>query len=524
MSKVSRLLQTGKRTLVRLSAVLLSALVFASGVSLAQSGVYLPALDGDIPAIAVSGDRVLCAVSRDQDSLLLELNRDGTLLGSCRMDTDQVFQSLAVGGQTVYAIMASDRDGETRQTLVSLSLEDRAMQPSTLLDLSHPPDVTWQSLSLTDEGRLLLGGRDRQGNGYALSYDLASGASQWETVVPEGDVLFLNQLTPWRTVWVTGGGQVNLLQSGQTTEDLLSGQLETPQQLTALGETCFLSDSITGDIYQIHPDGSAELFRDGAASIPSSGYSYSQYSAYTVYFDAEGALRTAGVCSSQQGACVVGEGWQIQSIDYGSQRLLLFWRHCWPIALAVFLLLCLASWWLERMLCSPRLSTRLTLWELLAALLLLGAVTAIQYRSYQDTLLEEAGQTLRLLGGSAAVSLESDVQMSDQELLDTVSRLEEQVLAPVQGGNRACSLRVLWATPDGPAMAYDETLPAGYLLEDVEPHNYLSFVSTVLRSGGEGTRMIRGEISTFYLHVQTFRQGSRTGCVAVSLPLSLIHI
>lgn len=54
---------------------------------------------------------------------------------------------------------------------------------------------------------------------------------------------------------------------------------------------------------------------------------------------------------------------------------LLLLRSSWPFALGTFLLLTLLEIWVGRALHSPRLVTRLIFWELLAAVLLLGAVT-----------------------------------------------------------------------------------------------------------------------------------------------------
>lgn len=527
MSKFGARLRKHKHIFLYTAAAFLISALIAGGVSLLQSDDYLPSLDGDISAIAVTDNTILCAVSRDQDSLLLRMDTNGTLLNYCRLISDQVFQKLAVFEQKIYAIMASYRDGVTTQKLVSLSPGENTMMPQTILDLSGLPeddaaDIVWQSMTMTDDGNILLGGKGAHGNGYSLSLDLETGGYQIAETLQEKNVLFLSQRSRQQILWVSDDGQVHWYHNGQQTENILDGQSATPQQPMFCEGEGFLSDSITGDIYKIEDDGTAWLFRKGSDVIARSGHTYEEYSAYTVYPDAGGSLRVAGVCRSDTGGSVVGEEWSIDTLRYGSHRLLLLWQHGWPVALAILVVLLLTGLWFGRILHSPRLSTRLTLCELTAAVFLLLAVTVIQYRTYQTTLLEEAHQTLHLLGGSLAVSLESDAQMTDQELRNTVKQMHDQLFTALTEEGKTYTLRVIWKTPNGPAIGYDDTMPPGYLLEDVETHNYLSAVNDAFHSNGTGVRMLRGEISTNYLYVQTFRQGDRAGCVTVSLPREIL--
>lgn len=527
MSQWLSRLRRHKRVFLYAAASLLVSLLIGGSASLFQGDDYLPALDGDISAIIVSEDTILCAVSRDQDSLLLRLDTNGTLLNYCRFDSDQVIQALAVSGQDIYAIMAAYRDGETTQKLILLSQKEKSMSPQTILDLSALPEeraagIIWQSVAPTDDGTILLGGNNAQGNGYSLSLIRETGSYQLAETLPDENILFLSQPNRHQILWVSDTCQVNLSQNGQKKFDLLNGQSQTPQQPFFCGESGFLSDSITGDIYKLDADGSAWLFRKGSDTISSSQYTYEQYSAYTVYPDADGNLRVAGVCSLDDGVVIIGEEWSIHTMRLGRHRLLLFWQHSWPIALAALSFFLLAGLWIGRILYSPRLSTRLTLCELLAAVVLLAAVTFIQYRAYQTTLLEEANQTLHLVGSSLAISLDSDTRMTDQALRDTVRQTHDQVYAALTKDGKTYTLRVIWQTPDGPAIGYDDTMPAGYLLEDVETHNYLSAINAAFYSNDGGIQMLRGEISTNYLYIQTFRQGDQRGCVTVSLPREVL--
>lgn len=505
------------------AAVLLLSLAVGSSVSLLQRNTYLPTLSGDISAITVTDETVLCVVSREQDSFLLRMDTGGTLLNYCRLDSDQGIERLAVSGEQIYAIKATYHDGKTTQKLVSFCLEEQSMTPRTILDLSGLPDerasdIVWQSLALTDNGSLLLGGTDTHGNGYSLSFDPETGGYQLEQPLQDADVLFFSLSGQKQLIWVSNSCQVHLERNGQQVRNLLDGQSTTPQQPFFCDQYGFLSDSITGDIYKIDADGSVELFRKGTDIIPHSNDTYDQYAAYTVYQNADGNLCVAGVFSSDDGVTIVGEEWSMDTLHLGRHRLMLFWQHSWPIALVALIILLLACLWFERILRSPRLSTRLTLFELLAAVILLVSVTAIQYRAYQSTLLDEAYQTLHLIGGSLALSLESDTRMTDQELDNIVRQMRNQIYAALAEEGKTYTLRVLRQTSDGPAIGYDNHIPAGYLLEDVESHSYVLAVDETFYSHTASIRMLREALSTNYLYCQTFQQGEQLCCVTVSLP------
>lgn len=492
---------------------LLLSFILAAALGLLWGESRLPSLEGDISVLSLEDDgTVLCAVSRERDSLLIQLDTDGTLRNHCRVDVDQSFQKWKVDGQTVYALMATYHGSGMVQSLVSLSLEEDVMVPRVLVELPEASpdggDIVWQDLTLIDDGRVLLAGTSGRGEGYLLFWNPEDGSSRLETVLEGESILFLSLYSRERLLWVDGDRRVNLCRNGLITRDLLRGIMETPQQLQVCGDSWFLSDSVTGDICRVGPDGSVERLWEEADGL--------RYSAYAVCRDNDGGLHVAGACSRTRGAELVGEGWRISAIDCGSRYLPLSARYGWPVALGIFLLLALAEGWMAGILCAHRLSTRITLCQLLAAALLLVAVTAIQYRSYQNTLLEEARQTLKLLGDSLAGDLETNTPMNDQTLSETVERLRTQVSFALTEGEQSYTLQVLWQTQNGPAIGYDEAVPSGYLLEDVETRGYLSVVKQILQEGGETTRMVRGGRSASYLYVRTFRQGDSVGCVAVS--------
>ena len=69
MSKFGARLRKHKHIFLYTAAAFLISALIAGGASLLQSDDYLPSLDGDISAIAVTDNTILCAVSRDQDIL-----------------------------------------------------------------------------------------------------------------------------------------------------------------------------------------------------------------------------------------------------------------------------------------------------------------------------------------------------------------------------------------------------------------------------------------------------------------------
>lgn len=518
-------LRRRRRLLLRELIVFLCALILGLGCGLWQSDTYLPSLDGNIYSILVLDDAVLMVLANGGNNSLVRIDHTGALLNYMSTSSGQAFWDLESDGETVYAILSYEKDGEARQRLVSLSLKNTVMRPKVLAELSGlygaPADVEWQEIYLLSEEErvvsILLTGLDRQGQGCLARLDPAAGHVQVEKILPEEHILFLKYVEDGHYVWVSREKEVGQYQNGVWQRDILAGQSDTPLHISTCGTRCFISDSVSGDIFEILPDGSAVCRRRGEAGIGTSGSQYRQLEVYTTYLNQDGEIRIVGLCAAGGGSVIAGEDWSIRTLRPGMLRLLMIWEHSWLAVLAAWLLLAAFAEAVDQILHAPRLSIRLLVCEAMVAIVLLSGVTAVQYHSFQETVRDEANQKLRLIGGSLEASLASEEDPFGSELADAaVDRLTRQVSMAMAGHEQEYAVCVLWDTKYGPVIASDGAVPSGYLLEDVESREYLTVVSRVLQQGGAILERIQTDTSYDYLYAQAFSQGGRTGCVAVS--------
>ena len=194
----------------------------------------------------------------------------------------------------------------------------------------------------------------------------------------------------------------------------------------------------------------------------------------------------------------------------------MLWQHGWLAVLVFWAVLAALVESVFSILHSPRLSVRLLLCQVLAATVLLGGVTAVQYRSFRETIREEAYQKLRLIGGSLTAVLSAEEPSDHESVEAAVDRLERQVSMAIAGQEKEYDICVVWDAAPGPVIASDSTVPAGYLLEDIKSRDYVSSVFHALRQGRSALEHIQTDTSCDFLYVQPFSQGDRTGCIAVS--------
>lgn len=515
-------LRQKRRLLVRQLILVACALALGLGCSLWRSDTYLPSIDGNIYSMLALDDSLLMVLSQGNRNSLVRISHTGALLNYMDTVQGQAFQYLESDGETVYAILSYEKSGAARQRLVSLSLKHAAMRARPLAELTGlrgaPADVVWQQIYLPAEGEiaptLKLAGLDGRGQGYLARWNMADG--QWEVrrILPDEPVLFLKYVSDGHYVWVSQSKEVGQYIGGIWQRDILSGTSHTPLHISTCGTRCFISDSVSGDIFQILPDGSSVLFRRGTDGIGSSGFQYRQLEIYTTYLSPEGEVRVVGLCAGEQGSVNTGEDWNIRALHPGILRLLMVWRHGWPAAAVCWIILAALVEAVHGVVRSPRLSVRLLLCEVMAAAFLFTAVTAVQYHSFQQTIREEAYQKLRLIGGSLAAALASGEPGESPD--STVQGLERQVGAAVEGRGQEYAVCVVWNTESGPIIASDSAVPDGYLLEDVKSRGYFSAISQALRSGTASLERVQTDISFDYVYAQPFFQGGRSGCVAVS--------
>lgn len=521
---IRKWLRQKRRLLLRELIVLICALVLGLGYSIWRADTYMPSIDGNIYSMLALEDSLLMVLSNGSSNSLVRIDHNGTLLNYMTTKSGQAFQYLESDGEMVYAILSYEKDGAALQRLVSLSLENTVMRAKVLTELTNlygaPAGVQWREIYLipSEDGppSMKLAGVDRQGRGWMARWDMSTGHAGFEEILPGESVLFLKYVEDGHYAWISRSKEAGQYINGVWQRDLLAGASDTPLHISTCGTRCFISDSISGDIFELLPDGSAIRQRQGGDNIGSSGFQYRELEVYTTYLNAGGTVRIVGLCAAENGSVIAGEDWSISSLHLGGLRLRMLWQHGWPAVLITWLILVALTESVCLILCSPRLSVRLLLCEVIVAVILFTSVTAVQYRSFQETIREEAYQKLRLIGESLAASLPPESSANDELVSQAVDRLEQQVSAAMAGRAKEYDTCVIWDTEYGPVIATDDTFPEGYLLEDVKSREYLSVVSRAIDQGGGILERIQTDTSRDYLYAQPFSLDGRTGCVAVS--------
>ncbi len=529
-------LRQRRRLLLRELIVLACALALGLGYSYWNADAYLPTLDGNIYSMLALEDSLLAVLASGNRNSLVRIDHAGTLLNYMSTADGQAFQYLESDGETVYAILSYEKGGETLQRLVALSMDDAAMRAHTLTELTTlrgaPAGVVWKEIYLPTENEgtgeegtkaeetgihaLTLSGLNEQGQGFLAHVDLETGQVGFETILPGESVLFLKYIADGHFVWISRDKEAGQYQNGVWQRDILAGLSDTPLHISTCGMRCFISDSISGDVFEIFPEGAPVQFRQGEDFIGGSGFQYRQLEVYTTYQTQSGGIRLVGLCASENNGVIAGEDWSVREIYTGTLRLRMLWQHGWLAVLVFWAVLAALVESVFSILHSPRLSVRLLLCQVLAAVVLLGGVTAVQYRSFRETIREEAYQKLRLIGGSLTAVLSAEEPSDHESVEAAVDRLERQVSMAIAGQEKEYDICVVWDAAPGPVIASDSTVPAGYLLEDIKSRDYVSSVFHALRQGRSALEHIQTDTSCDFLYVQPFSQGDRTGCVAVS--------
>lgn len=528
-------LRQSRRLLLRELIVLACALALGLGYSRWNADAYLPTLDGNVYSMLALEDSLLMVLSKGNRNSLVRIDHAGTLLNYMSTADGQAFQYLESDGESVYAILSYEKGGETLQRLVSLSLDDTAMRAHALTELTAlrgaPAGVVWKEIYLpaeteneaeAEEGAeteirtLTLSGLNSQGQGFLAHVDLETGRVGFEAILPGESVLFLKYIADGHYVWISRDKEAGQYRNGVWQRDILAGLSDTPLHISTCGMRCFISDSVSGDIFEVFPENASARSRQGEDFIGGSGFRYRQLEVYTTYQSQNGGIRLVGLCASGDGGVIAGEDWSVRELHTGILRLRMLWQHGWPAVLLLWAILAALAESVFSILHSHRLSVRLLLCQVLAAAVLLGGVTAVQYRSFRETIREEAYQKLRLIGGSLAAVLSAE-EPSDHESVElAVGRLERQIGMAMAGQEQEYGVCVAWDMALGPVIASDSVVPAGYLLEDVKSRDYVSAVSHAMRQGKGLLERIQTDTSYEYLYARPFFLGDRTGCVAVS--------
>lgn len=506
---------------LREAVVLLCAAALGLGWSLFTAGQYLPTMDGSVYAMDPTDNSLFMVLSKDANNSLVHIDYRGNLLHFAVTETNEAFENLVVLEDTIYAVRTAYDTGKTTQALVSMSMDRTAMRVHTLLELSELPEaagITWTGAYLPLAERpeeVCLGGVDGGGRGYLLHWDLAGGSPRLEQILQGETIYKLKYVDEGRYVWIDRDGRLGQYQNGVRQEDLLHGLAQTPNHISTCQEYVFVSDSRTGDIYEVSQDGSVRLRWRGADEIRQSGRRYRDITIYTTSPDSAGEIEVIGLCSAEGGASnvVVGPDGVISALHMGSIRTQMVLRHSRTVVLTAFVLLSVFVEILQAILRSPRMAVRLGLCELVMAGVLLGAVTGIQYQFYQNTIREDAEQKLRLLCGNLADLLTSQEEMTSEE----VRQAALDVLRRVSNSEQY-TVNVVWLSGGTPVMGYDSEVPNSYEVSDVKSRSYTSAVEGFLtgRKTSALTQTRSAVNISEYIYIQRISQGGWTGCVTVA--------
>ena len=509
-----------RRLALREGLVLLCAAALGLGWSLFTSDRHLPTMDGNVYAMDPTDNSLFMVLSKDANNSLVHIDYEGKLLHYAVTKTNEAFENLVVLKDTIYAVRTTYDTDQTSQALVSLSMDRTAMQVHTLLELSELPGaagITWTGvyLPLAEEpDELCLGGVDAGGSGYLLYWNLTDGSSRLEEILQGESIYKLKYVDEGRYVWIDREGRLGQYVDGVWQRDLLRGAAQTPSHISTCQEHVFISDSRTGDIFELERDGSIQLRWQGTDEIRGSGLLYQDIGIYTTIQSGSG-IEVIGLCPSEGGASnvVVGPEGVIRTLRMGSVRLLMILRHSWAVALTAFVVLSILVEVLRGILRAPRMAVRLALCELVMAGVLLGAVTGIQYRFYQNTIREDAQQKLQLLGGNLADLLTSETEMTGEEVGQAVQEVVQRA-----ANSEQYEINVIWLSGGSSVTGYDEEVPNGYRVSDVKSRSYTAAVDQFLAgSQPSALTQTRNALNiSEYVYIQRITQGSWAGCVTVA--------
>lgn len=526
-AKIIGLLKRWRGLLVRQGIVFLCAIALGLGFAAYNKDSYLPTLDGNVYAMLPYEHELFMVLSKERNNSLVHVDNNGRLLNYAVTDRDQAFEALEVLDNTVYAILDHYDSGVITQELVSLSLLKASMRTNSLLRLSEiggedTSDIIWSDVYLPPEGEaspaLRLTGIDSRGRGYLMYWNMETGHTKLLSVLEEERLYALKYVADGHYVWIDMAGRAGQYIHGIWQRDVFKGKMKTPHHISTYQNYVFVADSMTGDIYELFPDGSAQLHRSGGDRIGNSLFEYRKLEIFTTYPDEWGEIQIIGLCANGSGSVVIGEDRSMNELDGGLLNLQVILLRGWKEARKLWVFFALAAEALYAILCSRRLLVRIALCEVVVGVLLLVSVTFVQYVHFKQTILSNAKQTLQLVGGNLALTLSDRAQMDETELSASVEALRHLAAVSRENGQREYPVSVIWDTPEGPFIAYDTRDPKGYLVEDVKSRGYFDIVTGILagEDGAFALEYVCNDSYADYLYVRRFSQMGRVGCVTVS--------
>lgn len=507
--------------------LLICAVGIGLGWGIYRSPQYLPTMSGNVYAIDPTGESLFMVLSKEANNSLVHVDYSGKLLNYAVTETNQAFENLVVLGDTIYAVLTTYDTEGSRQELVSLSMEHTAMSLDVLLDLSAvegASDITWTGTyrPLVDEPEeICLGGIDSSGKGYLLYWNLNAQRPRLVPILAGEEIYKLKYVDDNHYVWIDSEGQLGQYIDGVWQHDIFGPtDDDTPFHISTCEDRILVSDSRSGNIYEITPDGTVQLIWNGSQSIRNTEFQYEDIAIYTTYIDSGNQIQVIALCNDGTSNAVIGPSGVIRELRMGASIVPMVMGHSWPIMLLCFVMLTLLAEIVRAALRSPRMAVRLAMCELMMAGVMLGAVLGIQYRFYQNTIQEDAQQKLQLLGGNLSDVLSTDYEMENED----VGKLATEVIRRAHNSHQY-TVNVIWLSEDGvPVIGYDQTIPASYAVEDVKSRGYYTAVSSFLNNRTDNALLeIRNALNVNdFVYIQRITQAKTgaqdrwEGCVTVS--------
>ncbi len=494
---------------------LLSTFALGLGITAIRAKEWMPSLISQADMLCAEGDRLFVAGASRRSSYLVETDTAGKMHSCVLLAGNQAFRAAVPGGALVFAVLDTEEDGILHQSLVSFPRRDGMLKEKVILE--HFPqtetEVIWSGIAFSeDTAALYLTGIDELGQAWQMTCTPSGGVTKPQRILAGEQVYRIQPAANGDFVWIGQDLQVGQMIGGRRRDDLLRGLAETPQDICFSGERCFISDSISGSVFEVQPDGAARLYCSGTEEVGNSGYPYQQMGRLAAASAADGRVHIVGLLRTPDGSIAAGRAFCFDRLE--GLRVPLLWAHGWRLAVICWMVFRLLAVLVTAVFCSHRLAVRLCAGELLICLVLMGVLTAVQYPVYRASLHENMLQTLSLMGDSLAGTLEAMYPAAGETDPAELEEVVPLVIIAPDGGDYEIS--VFWRTAYGTVVGYDEMIPFGYLAGDVKPQAYAAAVSACLENGVSGLYTVRSGTHSEVLYVEPFSMCGMAGCIAFS--------
>ena len=258
---------------------LLSTFALGLGITAIRAKEWMPSLISQADMLCAEGDRLFVAGASRRSSYLVETDTAGKMHSCVLLAGNQAFRAAVPGGALVFAVLDTEEDGILHQSLVSFPRRDGMLKEKVILE--HFPqtetEVIWSGIAFSEDTvALYLTGIDELGQAWQMTCTPSGGVTKPQRILAGEQVYRIQPAANGDFVWIGQDLQVGQMIGGRRRDDLLRGLAETPQDICFSGERCFISDSISGSVFEVQPDGAVRLYCSGTEEVGNSGYPYRQ--------------------------------------------------------------------------------------------------------------------------------------------------------------------------------------------------------------------------------------------------------